>query len=231
MQEKRKIKVMENKKNPEVDNERLRLPLIFLGFFIVGSLVTLSFSFKQEVEIVSSENEQRERIDIPEELEVIEEEKEDIVVQEIQEPEVTPPPSEEIEVKKNIDKDEPIKVETITIDVTPDDSPEPDAPIVDYPDKEAGFPGGVAAMKKFLADNIKFPEIAMEMGDQGRVFIEFVVNKDGSIEQVKVLRGVSREIDTEARRVVRTMPKWAPAEANGEAVRARCRIPINFILQ
>ncbi len=222
---------MEIKKNPEVDNERLRLPLIFLGFFIVGSLVTLSFSFKQEVEIVSSENERRERTEIPEELEVIEEEKEDVVVQEIQEPDVTPPPSEEIEVKKNVDKDEPIKVETIIINVKPDEAPQPEAPIVDYPDKEAGFPGGAAAMKKFLADNIKFPEIAMEMGDQGRVFIEFVVNKDGSIEQVKVLRGVSREIDAEARRVVRSMPKWEPAEANGEPVRARCRIPINFILQ
>lgn len=222
---------MERKKNPEVDNERLRLPLIFLGFFIVGSLVTLSFSFKQEVEIVSTENEQRERTDIPEELEVIEEEKEDIVVQEIQEPDVTPPPSEEIEVKKNVDKDEPIKVETPPIDIKPIEAPAPEAPIVDYPDKEAGFPGGAAAMKQFLADNIKFPEIAMELGDQGRVFIEFVVNKDGSIEQVKVLRGVSREIDTEARRVVRSMPRWAPAEANGEPVRARCRIPINFILQ
>lgn len=222
---------MESKKNPEVDNERLRLPLIFLGFFIVGSLVTLSFSFKQEVEIVSSGNEKREREEIPEELEVIEEEKEEPVVQEIEEPEVTPPPSEEVEVKENVDKDEPIKVETPPIEIEPEPEPEPEAPIVDYPDKEAGFPGGAAAMKKFLADNIKFPEIAMELGDQGRVFIEFVVNKDGTIEQVKVLRGVSKEIDREARRVVRSMPKWAPAESNGEPVRARCRIPINFILQ
>lgn len=222
---------MESKKNPEVDNERLRLPLIFLGFFIVGSLVTLSFSFKQEVEIVSSGNEKREREEIPEELEVIEEEKEEPVVQEIEEPEVTPPPSEEVEVKENVDKDEPIKVETPPIEIEPEPEPEPEAPIVDYPDKEAGFPGGAAAMKKFLADNIKFPEIAMELGDQGRVFIEFVVNKDGTIEQVKVLRGVSKEIDREARRVVRSMPKWTPAESNGEPVRARCRIPINFILQ
>lgn len=222
---------MEIKKNPEVDNERLRLPLIFLGFFIVGSIVTLSFSFKQEVEIVSNSNEQRERTDIPEELEVIEEEKEDIVVQEIQEPDVTPPPSEEIEVKKNVDKDEPIKVETPPIVIKPVDAPAPEAPIVDYPDQEAVFPGGMAAMKKFLADNVKYPEVSMEMGDQGKVFVEFVVDKDGSITQVKVLRGVSREIDAEARRVVRTMPNWAPGEANGEPVRTRCRIPINFTLQ
>lgn len=222
---------MEIKKSPQVDNERLRLPLIFLGFFIVGSIVTLSFSFKQEVEIVSNQNEQRERTDIPEELEVIEEEKEDIVVQEIQEPEVTPPPSEEIEVKQNVDKDEPIKVETPPIDIKPIEAPAPEAPIVDYPDQEAVFPGGMAAMQKFLAENVKYPEVSMEMGDQGKVFVEFVVDRDGSITQVKVLRGVSREIDTEARRVVRTMPKWAPGEANGEPVRTRCRIPINFTLQ
>ncbi|RFC54102.1 energy transducer TonB [Brumimicrobium aurantiacum] len=222
---------MESKKNPQVDNEKLRLPLIFLGFFIVGSLVTLSFSFKEEVAIVSDQNEARERAEIPEELEVVEEPKEEPVVQEVEEPEITPPPSEEIEVKKNEDKDEPIVVETPPIDIEPEEEPEPEAPIVDYPDKEAGFPGGMAAMKKFLAENVKYPEVAMEMGDQGKVFLEFVVDKDGSITQVKILRGVSREIDAEARRVVRQMPKWAPGEANGEPVRTRCRIPINFTLQ
>ncbi|HLV41009.1 MAG TPA: TonB family protein [Brumimicrobium sp.] len=219
------------KKNPEVDNERLRIPLIFLGFFIVGSIITLSFSFKQEVEIVGADKKEQAKEDIPEQIEVIEDEKDEVVVQEVEEMEVTPEPTEDIEEVKSEDKDEPIKVETVVIDVVPDNIPEPAAPIVDYPDVEAGFPGGAAAMKQFLADNIKYPEIAMELGDQGRVFIEFVVNKDGTIEQVKVLRGVSKEIDIEARRVVRKMPKWAPAESNGEPVRARCRIPINFILQ
>ncbi len=100
--------------------------------------------------------------------------------------------------------------------------------LVDYPDQDATFPGGVAAMNQFLADNIKYPEIAMESGDQGKVFIEFIVEKDGSIIQIKILRGVSKEIDREAKRVVSLMPKWAPAESNGEAVRARCRIQISF---
>lgn len=103
--------------------------------------------------------------------------------------------------------------------------------IVDYPDKEADFPNGVEGMKKFLAANILYPEIAMEMGDQGKVFVEFVVNKNGTISQVHVLRGVSKAIDAETIRVVRSMPRWSPAESSGEIVRARCRIPINFILQ
>lgn len=223
---------MANKKNPEVDNERLRIPLIFLGFFIVGSIITLSFSFKKEVAISSVDRQEQDQDKIPKELEVIEdeEEPEEPVVQEVEQLEVNVDLNLEIEETKNEDVDEPIKIDKEPIDIE-DKGPEPAAPIVDYPDKEATFPGGAAAMKKFLADHIKYPEIAMELGDQGRVFIEFVVNKDGSIEQVKVLRGVSKEINREAKRVVHSMPKWTPAETGGEAVRARCRIPINFILQ
>lgn len=97
-------------------------------------------------------------------------------------------------------------------------------------EKEAVFPGGVQAMMKYLTENVEYPELSMELGDHGRVFIEFVVNKDGSIEQVKVIRGVSKEIDEEAMRVVRNMPNWTPAVFKGELARARCRIPINFIL-
>lgn len=103
--------------------------------------------------------------------------------------------------------------------------------VVDYPDQEATFPGGVSGMKKFLANNILYPEISMELGDQGKVFVEFIVEKNGLISQVKVLRGVSSEIDAESIRVVRSMPVWSPAESAGEVVRARCRIPINYILR
>lgn len=153
------------------------------------------------------------------------------VVQEIEDLEIPPEPSEDIVEVESRDEDEAIVVETIEIDVTPDPTPPPVAPIVDFPDKEASFPGGTAAMQKFIAENIRYPEVAIDMGDQGRVFVEFVINKDGSIEQVKILRGVSRELDAEARRVVMSMPRWTPAEQKGEPVRARARIPINFVLQ
>lgn len=97
-------------------------------------------------------------------------------------------------------------------------------------DRDAKFPGGIEAMKKYLSKNITYPEISMELGDYGRIFVEFVVNKDGSIEQVKVLRGVSAELDEEALRVVSEMPNWIPAIYKGEITRARCKIPINFEL-
>ncbi|MEX2484120.1 MAG: energy transducer TonB [Brumimicrobium sp.] len=222
---------MESKKNPEVDNEKVKLPLIFLGFFVVATIITLSFSYETPAISDNLDRGDRDKSEIPEEVVEVEEPEEEPVVQELPEPDIPPPPSEDMEEEDNVDEDEDINVETPPIDIEEEEEPEPEAPIVDYPDQEAAFPGGTAAMKKFLAENIKYPEIAMELGDQGKVFVEFVVEKDGSITQIKILRGVSREIDQEAKRVVKSMPKWEPAESSGESVRARCRIPINFILQ
>ena len=103
--------------------------------------------------------------------------------------------------------------------------------ITDYPDQEATYPGGAASMKQFLADNIRYPETSMESGDQGKVFIEFVVEKNGSISSIKILRSVTKEIDREAKRVIELMPNWIPAELDGKPVRSRCRIPITFSLE
>lgn len=222
---------MELKKNPEVDNERVRQTLVMLGFFIVGSIILLSFSYKSAVFDDSISRDNRDAGDIPEEQIIVDQPEEPPVVQDIPPPEITPPPTEDIVEEESRDEDEPIVVETPPIELDLEPEPEPEAPIVDYPDQEATYPGGAAAMKQFLADNIKYPEISMELGDQGKVFIEFVVEKDGGITQIKVLRGVSKEIDREAKRVVGSMPKWVPAEQKGESVRARCRIPISFILQ
>ena len=97
-------------------------------------------------------------------------------------------------------------------------------------EREAEFPGGYEAMKAYLGENVVYPDISMELGDAGRVFVEFVVNTDGTIEQVKILRGVSAEIDAEALRVVENMPNWIPGIYKGEVVRVRCKIPINFEL-
>lgn len=103
--------------------------------------------------------------------------------------------------------------------------------IIDFPDVEAQYPGGSEEMSKYLANNIRYPEIAMELGDQGRVFVEFIIEKNGSISNVKILRGVSREIDAESVRVVANMENWTPAIYKRKYVRARARIPINYILQ
>ncbi|SRR5690554_807458 len=105
-----------------------------------------------------------------------------------------------------------------------------DSSIVDIPEKEAEFPGGISAMKNFIAKNVIYPEKSLLKNEQGRVFVEFIVEKDGSFTKVKVLEGPYRRLNKEAKRVVKAMPNWIPAEWKGEIVRARCRIPINFIL-
>lgn len=103
-------------------------------------------------------------------------------------------------------------------------------PVVDFPDVEAEFPGGAAAMMAFINKSIEYPQIDKEMGNQGRVFVSFVVEHDGSISNTEVMRSVSKTLDIEAKRILRTMPKWKPAEVNGKIVRSRVRIPINFTL-
>ena len=102
--------------------------------------------------------------------------------------------------------------------------------IIEFPDVEAGFPGGTAELQRWIVQNIQYPQTSIEMNEQGRVYLSFVVEADGSISNIAVERGVSADLDKEAKRVVRTMPKWTPGEAKGKKARVRCRLPINFTL-
>ena len=88
--------------------------------------------------------------------------------------------------------------------------------------------GGPAAMMKWIKANAKYPQTSIEMNEQGRVFLSCIVEKDGSITNVKVERGVSIDLDREAKRVVRKMPKWIPGEQSGKTVKTIVRIPISF---
>ena len=94
------------------------------------------------------------------------------------------------------------------------------------------FPnGGMAGLMQYLSKNIKYPTIAQENGTQGRVTVQFVVNKDGSIVDAKVLRGVDPYLDKEAVRVIMGMPKWKPGMQRGKPVRVKYTVPVMFRLQ
>ena len=93
------------------------------------------------------------------------------------------------------------------------------------------FPGGDAELMKFLQQNIKYPKEAQEQGKQGRVIVQFVVNKDGSICEDTIIRSVDPQLDAEAIRVIRSMPNWTPGKQKGEPVRVRFTIPVTFRLQ
>ena len=93
------------------------------------------------------------------------------------------------------------------------------------------FPGGDAALMGYLRDNMHYPTVAAENGVQGRVVVGFVVERDGSITDVNVLRSVDPSLDREAMRVVKAMPKWTPGKQNGSAVRVKYQVPVTFRLQ
>lgn len=98
-------------------------------------------------------------------------------------------------------------------------------------EQQAEFPGGQAALMKWLSNNIRYPESAQQNDIQGRVVVKFVVEKDGSIGQATIAKGVDKDLDREAIRVVKKMPKWQPGKNNGVAVRSYFNLPVTFRLQ
>lgn len=114
-------------------------------------------------------------------------------------------------------------------------TPVPNTPnsdgIYEIVDTPPTYPGGDAALLKFISDNIKYPEDAMKAGISGRVFTRFIINEDGSLSDIVVIRGVNSSLDAEAIRVVKAMPKWTPGKVDGKAVKVRYALPLVFKLQ
>lgn len=102
---------------------------------------------------------------------------------------------------------------------------------IDKVDEKPSFPGGESAMKSYLNSNVKYADVAQENGVQGRVIVESIIEKDGSMSDVKVIRSVDPSLDREALRVVKAMPKWTPAKLKGIPVRTKCTTPVVFRLQ
>lgn len=225
---------MDVKKSSKASLEDKKSIFILMGFIVVLSLIYIALEWTQhEVTIYD---------DIS--LAVVEEEEIEI----IQTSEVLPPPPppevpEVIEVLNVVEDD----VETAEIIIDTEDDKDKQvviqAPVqvkVEEEDTEVvfmvvesmpSFPGGDAALFKYLGDNIKYPVIAQESGIQGRVICQFVVNRDGSIVDIEVVRSVDRSLDAEAVRVIQNMPKWTPGKQRGKTVRVKYTLPVNFRLQ
>lgn len=103
--------------------------------------------------------------------------------------------------------------------------------VFDVVEQQPQFPGGMGALNQWLGSNIKYPAMAAENGIEGRVIVRFVVERDGSVSGVHVVRGVDSSLDKEATRVVAQMPKWIPGKQNGSAVRVKYTVPVTFRLQ
>ena len=113
----------------------------------------------------------------------------------------------------------------------PEPVKEEETKVFDVVEQMPSFPGGPSALMQYLSSNIKYPVVAEENGVQGRVVCTFVVEKDGSITDVRVVKSVDPSLDKEAVRVVKSMPKWIPGKQNGSAVRVKYTVPVTFRLQ
>jgi protein TonB len=223
---------MEIKKSEEANIERLRIPLFLMGFLFIGSIVLASFTYGTFQESGDKDDKGKRTADIKVEKIKPDEKKEE----DVPPPpsiDVPPPPSEVTITKVNTNDTVVKKVVAIQTDIkigqiVPEKKIE--AEVIEFPDVEAVFPGGPGAMQQWIAKNVKYPQTSIELGEQGKVYVSFVVEPDGAVSGVQVERGVSDDLDREAKRLVRAMPNWTAGEAGGKKARTRCRLPINFTL-
>lgn len=227
---------MKQKKSSKASLEDKKVFFLLIGFVMVLSLVYVGLEWTNTQVTVY------EVVD----MSFLEEDELDDIVQTTQQETPPPPPPPEPDVVEalNIVEDD---VETQTIDVQTEEREEAvviqapvAAPVVVEEDEEVifqvvenmpQFPGGDTELFKYLSNNIRYPVIAQENGIQGRVICQFVVNRDGSIVDIEVVRSVDPSLDKEAVRVIQSMPKWKAGQQRGKPVRVKYTLPVNFKLQ
>jgi periplasmic protein TonB len=219
---------MSTKKSKSANIEKLRLPIISLSLLFTGSLVLASFSYTTEVE----RDFRAEASESAVEIMFLEETVKKDIIEPVKQPEVILPIDDEIIIDSNttIIPDPIVIVTPPDVKIGDDKIIEVIPPVIEFPDVDAMFIGGSVELKKWINENVNYPQEAIEIGDQGLVYLSFVVEQDGSISNIEIERGVSTELDREAKRLIRNMPKWKAGEAKGLPVRSRCRLPINFEL-
>jgi periplasmic protein TonB len=136
-----------------------------------------------------------------------------------------------LDINTEADDQTMVDVAPSTITATKVEEEEEEAQVFFIVEDMPEFPGGELALRKHIAESIKYPVIAQENGIQGKVYVTFVVDKDGSINNATIARGVDPSLDKEALRVVNALPKWKPGKQRGKPVRVSYTVPINFVLQ
>ncbi|MBE6309113.1 MAG: energy transducer TonB [Bacteroidaceae bacterium] len=230
--------LLEVKKSAHVNLEQHKTTWLLIGYILVFGVLFVAFEWtatekKHTGEIVSAGILLEEEIMVPITM---------------PEKKVVPPPPqakqiteilEIVDDEAEIEESELASVEetgeVVEIadvgNVVVEDIPE-EEPILQIVEQMPEFPGGMAALMKYLKENINYPRISRENGSQGKAFINFVVNTDGSIQDIEVLRSSSDPyLDKEALRVVGGMPKWNPGKQAGKAVRVRFTLPVTFRLK
>ena len=138
---------------------------------------------------------------------------------------------QELEIDVEADQDTEVEKYMPVEIIDEEEEEEEEALVFTVVESMPKFPGGERGLLKYLADNIRYPEMARESGIQGRVFVSFIVETDGSISDIRVLRGIGGGCDEEAIRVVEYMPEWIPGKQRNKLVRVQFNLPIRFVLR
>ncbi|MDI3504924.1 MAG: periplasmic protein TonB [Bacteroidota bacterium] len=226
----------EIKKTPRANIENQKDTAILMGLVLALALVFVAFEWSTQTTKLDASTVVQD---------VVAEEEIEITRRDPTPPPPPPPPAPEapeiiqvvetkvetrIEINMEDDQSK-AQIQTYTPPPPPKQVEEEEEEIFVVVENQPEFPGGQAAMMKFLSENIKYPVIAQENGIQGRVICNFVVERDGSITDVQVVRGVDPSLDKEAVRVIQSMPKWKPGMQRGKPVRVRFTLPVVFRLQ
>lgn len=238
---------MSPKKNPKFDLERKRFLFFQTGLLVVGASVLAAFSWespeyrnqknkfvKEKIitEYVVDETRKIEKeLQIQPKIKTNEEKHEQQIDVNSNPNELSQTTKKTSETNPNVGVVNPFKSGNIIVINPKVELPDIDLDEIVIPDIEASFPGGYGKMVKFIQSEINYPEIIRQAGIQGKVYVQFVVEKDGSISAIEVKRGVDKELDREAKRIIRQMPKWIPGETKGLKVRTHVMLPINFVLE
>ena len=217
---------MEPKKNPEISLEKKKGLFFQIGLVVTLVIVLGAFEWKSYEKVDYNLGQLN--------LDDLEEEIIPITRQEITPPPPPPPPPEVIVIVEDIVEivDE-AKIETTESDekvavIEIEKENEDEFFMVEK--KMPEFPGGDLGLMKYIQKNVKYPPIAKEYNITGKVYVSFIVDKSGSVTDVKIVRGVDKSLDAEAVRVVKSLPKYKPGKQRGKAVRVMFTIPINFTL-
>lgn len=228
---------MEVKKSQKADLEGKKITWLFVGYVLVLATMFVAFEWTERDKVIDTSQALADM--------VFEEE----IIPITQQPENIPPPPP-VEVPAVVEElnivDDRTEVETVIASteelgervevkyvapaVVVEEEPE-ETVIFEVVENMPEFPGGQTALMQFLSKNIKYPTIAQENGVQGRVVVQFVVNKDGTVVDPVVMRGVDPYLDKEALRVIAAMPKWKPGMQRGKPVRVKYTVPVMFRLQ
>jgi protein TonB len=226
---------MEEKKSPKANLENKKLMFMQIGMIISLLIAWLAFEHKsydkreidpsllnrevtideEMVEITKQDEQKPQPMEVPKQTTQLEIVQDDVEV-------------EDIEINAEVEQNEVLE-EYVAPEVVEEEVVEQE--IFKIVEEMPAFPGGEAKLMEYVAKNVKYPQIARETGVQGRVYVNFVVEPDGSVSNVSVLRGIGGGCDEEAIRVVKSMPKWKPGKQRGKAVRVSYMLPVNFKLQ